>query len=211
MIKIISFLVFCTFASAMSTTKDYVIGSGSEFKYTGSNGENVKLSIYIAESTFNKLNVEYYFTTNGLLKTENWQQYALSKSDNGLAIEQGFNLTPEMKKPQIMDREFTEANNKGVKVDDFMFNKESDIEKYKIGYETLEVPAGSIKCTHYKKSRDKQIIDFWISDDAGAIGLVKLVSDGTSEQKYKIELTALLKNVKPKIDPKTAIMPARKK
>ena len=199
-------LIGLLISTSMSAgTKEYLVGSGSEFKFQGDQGENIKLSIYFTESSFTKLGVEYFFSTGGFLGVEAWQQYILGITDKGMSLEEGYLQSPEMKKPEIMTREFRENNDNGVKVEDFFFTKEADIEKFKLGMETIEVPAGSLLSSHYQKVRDKQVIDFWISDKAGAIGLVKLVSKGSKNQNYKIELLSLLKNVKAKIIPKNAV------
>lgn len=191
--------------SLYAGTKDYTVGSGSEFMFSGEKGEKINLSIYFTESSFTRLGVEYFFSTGSILGVEAWQQYILGINDKGLSMEEGYIQSPEMKKPEIMTKEFRENNVNGVKVEDFFFTKESEIEKYKIGMETLEVPAGAILSTHYRKQRAEQTVDFWISDKAGAIGLVKLVSKGSNDQNYKIELQSLLKNVKAKINPKQAV------
>lgn len=194
-------------SSLLAQTKEFTVGSGSEFKFNGEKGESINLSIYITESSFTKLGLEYFFSTGGLLGVEVWQQYILGITDKGLSLEQGYIQSPDMKKAEIMTKEFRENNENGVKVEDFFFAKEVEIEKYKIGIETLEVPAGSILTTHYQKKRAEQTVDFWISDKAGTIGLVKLVSKGLKDknQNYKIELQSLLKNVKAKINPKEAV------
>lgn len=186
-------------------TKEYIVGAGSEFKFTGDNGEKVSLSIYITESSFTKLGVEYFMSSGGFMGVQAWQQFILGISDNGLNMQEGYVLSAEMKAPEIMTKEFRENNQNGVQVEDFFFTKEADIEKFKIGVEKIEVPAGSITSTHYRKKRADQTVDFWISDKAGAIGLVKLVSAGGKTQNYKIELQSLITNVKPKIDPKKAV------
>ncbi len=186
-------------------TKEYTVGTGSEFQFTGENGENINLNIYITQSSFTKLGVEYFFASGGILGIKAWQQFIMGIGDKGLSLEEGYVMSPEMKQPEIMSKEFRENNEKGVKVEDFFFSKESEIEKFKIGMETIEVPAGQILTTHYQKKRSEQTVDFWISDKAGAIGLVKLVSKGLKDHNYKIELLSLLKNVKSKIDPIKAV------
>jgi hypothetical protein len=187
-------------------TKEYTVGSGSEFRFSGAPGENIRLSIYITESSFTKLGVEYFFSTGGILGQEVWQQFILGSSDKGLILEDGYVQSGDMKFPEMMTKDFRENNENGVKVEDFFFTKLSDIEKFKIGIETLEVPAGTVMATHYQKKRAEQIVDFWISDSAGALGLVKLISQGSKDknQNYKIELLSLIKNVKAKINPKDA-------
>jgi len=88
-----------------------------------------------------------------------------------------------------------------------MFSDEAQLDKFKVGLESVEVPAGKILCSHYRKARGDQTVDFWISDKAGAIGLVKLTSKGVNnkDHDFKLELLSLLKNVKPKINPKEAV------
>ncbi len=202
-------LIICLFLFSSFTlhagTKEYVVGSGSEFKFSGAKGEKVDLSIYITESSFTKLGVEYFLSSGGLLGVQAWQQFIMGINTNGMTLEQGYVQTPDMKVPEIMTKDFQMNNQNGVQVEDFFIRKESDIEKYKVGMETVEVPAGRILCTHYKKKRADQVVDFWISDKAGAIGLVKLVSVGTVDQSYTIELSSLLSNVKAKINPQVAV------
>lgn len=199
------FLIFLFSYSLLAGTREYIVGDGSEFKFLGEKGENIKLSIYFTESSFSKLGVEYFFSTDGLLGVEVWQQYILGITDKGMSLDEGYVQSSDMRKPEIMTKEFRENNEGGVKVEDFFFTKEAEIEKLKIGMETIEVPAGTILSAHYQKKRSEQVVDFWISDKAGAIGLVKLESKGSKNQNYKIELLSLLKNVKAKIVPKNAV------
>jgi hypothetical protein len=204
---IIIFLFILSFhsVSTFSGTKEYTVGTGSEFSFIQKNADPVKLFIYFTESSFSKLGIEYYFSSSGFMPVEAWQQFHLSISDTGLALDQGYVLSKEMSAPEIMTKEFRENNDKGVKVEDFFFSNLSEIEKYKIGTEQIEVPAGKITTTHYLKKRENQNVNFWISDKAGSVGLVKLVSDGNANQTYTIELVSLLKNVKAKINPKIAV------
>ncbi len=201
-------LLFCFIQITCAHAVEYIVGSGSEFKFIGSKGENVSLSIYVSESSFTKLGIEYFFSTSsGLMGMEVWQQFILGINNKSLSLDEGYILSSDMKRPEIMTRDFMNNNPDGVNVEDFFFSKNADIEKYKIGLEKVEVPAGSIFTTHYRKSKMGQTVDFWISDKAGAIGLVKLISKGSTnkDQDYTIELMSLLKNVKPKINPKEAV------
>jgi hypothetical protein len=183
----------------------YTVGTGSEFKFTPDQGESAALSIYITDSSFTKLGVEYFLSAGSFIKTELWQQFHLGLGQSVLTLDDGYILTAEMTKPEIMTKDFIGNHSDGVNVEDFFFSKGSAIEKFKIGIEKVEVPAGSITCTHYKRSNNGQSVDFWISDKAGDIGLVKLISKGNVNQNYKIELMSLLKNVKAKIDPLQAV------
>ncbi len=200
-------LFFAFVSTSIAGTKEYIPGTGSQFKFTSENGEKVNLSIYITESSFSKLGVEYFFSTSGIIQTQVWQQFIMGIADSGLSLDNGYVLSSDMKAPEIMTKEFRENNGNGVNVQDFFFSKSSEIEKFKIGTEKVEVPAGSITTTHYQKKRGDQTVDFWISDNAGAIGLVKLISKGkpNTNHNYQIELASLLKNVKPKINPKEAV------
>ena len=186
---------------------NYVVGEGSEFKMYSEKTEPVNLSIYVTESSFTKLGVEYYFAAGGIFGVEVWQQFGLGIQDKTLSLDEGYILSNNMKKTEIMTPEFLKNNKGGVQIEDFFFSKISEIEKFKIGIEKIEVPAGHITCTHYQKMRDDQTIDFWISDKAGAMGLVKLISQGKKDKKhnYRIELQALIKNVKAKINKKEAV------
>ena len=188
-------------------TKEYVVGTGSEFQLTAENEAKVTLSIYVTESSFTKLGIEYFFSTGGFLGVQAWQQYILGITSQGLSLEEGYIQSPEMKNPEIMTKAFRENNENGVQVEDFFFSKQADIDKYRIGIESIEVPAGTILSTHYQKKKDEQTVDFWIADKAGAIGLVKLISKGSKDKNhnYTIELISLLKNVKTKINPKNAV------
>jgi hypothetical protein len=205
--NLIIFSLFALVTATFAGTKEYIPGTGSEFKFTSENGEKVNLSIYITESSFSRLGVEYFFSTNGLIQTQVWQQFIMGIADSGLSLDNGYVLSSDMKVPEIMTKEFRENNDNGVNVQDFFFSQSSEIEKFKIGVEKIEVPAGSITTIRYQKKRGDQTVDFWISDKAGAIGLVKLVSKGkpNSNHNYKIELATLLKNVKAKINPKEAV------
>jgi hypothetical protein len=205
--KILLVIILILSTKIFAGTKEYIIGSGSSFNFRGADEQNINLSIYITSSSFTKLGVEYFFSTGSLIGIEAWQQYGMSVTDKGLTLDEGYIQSNDMKKPEIMTKDFLYNNDHGVKVDDFFFSKESEIEKYKIGLETIEVPAGTILANHYQKKRDEQIIDFWISDKAGAIGLVKLISKGTKDtnQNYTIELSTLLTRVKAKIDPAMAV------
>ena len=130
-----------------------------------------------------------------------WQQYQFKmKGNSPLEVIDGKILTSKFSKPQKMTNDVFSLN-KGVGVDQFLFSDKSDIEKFKVGQGVIEVPAGKVQATHYRKKRDGQVVDFWISDQVKPIGLVKLISKSSQnpKQNYAIELKSLLVNVKPKI------------
>lgn len=204
--KIKTFILFF-FISTFSMAADYVVGSGNKYQFKMKQGGSAELNIYISESSFSKLGVEYHFASQGLIQAQMWQQFIFKIIDRGpLMIESAYVKTPELPKPEALTSEYLHVN-KGVQVNDFMFTQRSEIEKFKIKNELLEVPAGEVVATHYRKKNNGQTIDFWISDEAGAIGLVKLVSSNPKniEQEYSIELKSLIKNVKRTINPNDAV------
>jgi hypothetical protein len=95
----------------------------------------------------------------------------------------------------------------GLQVNDFLFSNQAQLDKDKIGVETVEIAEGSTKATHYRTSRNGQTIDYWISDDAKPMGLVMLISKNPKkpEQNYGLELVNLMENVKAKILPEKAV------
>jgi hypothetical protein len=68
--------------------------------------------------------------------------------------------------------------------------------------ETIKVPAGSFKTKHYRdKMQSGATIDYWVSDGALPLGLVKMTGEGVpgSPGPMTMELTALGKDAKPTI------------
>ncbi|MFT6068242.1 MAG: hypothetical protein ACJAT2_000009 [Bacteriovoracaceae bacterium] len=197
-------IIFVAFVSQLGFAADtFTSGSGSEFSMK-SNGVTSKLNIYITESSFTRLGIEYYFETSGFIQKKMWQQFILGIHNDGpLSVEAAYVKTPELKKAEQLTSEYLNVN-KGVKLEQFFFSNKSQIDKYKVGSESIEVPAGNLQATHYRKKNNGQVVDFWISDKVKPIGLVKLSSKNPKvmEQNYEIELVSLLVNVKATIDPK---------
>jgi hypothetical protein len=201
------FLFILCFFTSFAFAHEYKVGSGNKYDFTMKSGAKAELNIYVSESSFSKLGIEYHFISKGLIQTQMWQQFIFKIVDKEpLAIEAGYVKTQELPSPETLTSDYLYVN-KGVQVNDFMFSKKSEIEKFKLKNELIEVAAGDVVATHYRKKNGGQTVDFWISDEAGAIGLVKLVSDNPQNpnQQYTIELKSLIKNVKPTIDPKKAV------
>ena len=177
-------------------------GSGSE--YTLKMQDSIaQLSIYITDKKKDFVNVEFHFGTSGLWISNMWQQFKLDiRQGSSIGISQGFIKTGKDKPVEKMIREQFELNT-GVQVHQFLFSEKTEIQKDFIGVETVELPAGTIQAEHYRKVSDGQTVDFWISSKVKPIGLVKLVSKSKikSTNNYSIELSSLLKNIKPAIDP----------
>ncbi len=204
--KIFFPFLFFFFLPLASFSNEYTVGTGAQYKFFGEQAVAVDLSIYISESSFNKLGIEYFFLAGGFLGVASWQQYILSMSTSGMNLQEGYIQSTDMKHPEKMNKEFLENNQDGVRLEDFLFFQGPQMEKYRLALETVEVPAGKILATHYRKKRDEQVVDFWIAEKVAPIGLVKLISSGIKDknQNYKIELSSLLKNVKIKINPANA-------
>lgn len=185
---------------------DFEPGSGSEF-IMHTEGQAVSLNIYVASRSSDSINVEMHFGAGGIIPVNMWQQFKFKLQDNApLSVTEGFIKTSESKNPEIMTKEFF-THDKNVQVEDFLFSKREDIEKFFVGNEQVEIPAGSIMTRHYRKTNNGQTVDFWIADSVGPISLVKLESksDVKKSANYKIELSSLLKNVKATIDPNKAV------
>ena len=181
-------------------------GSGAEYDFHY-NKQDAKLSIYIVDSSPKNVSVEFHFGTNTLWATNMWQQYKLDiREGASIGISEGYIKTEKNKSSEKMIKEQFSLNT-GVQIHQFLFADKKDIQKSFIGTETIELPAGTIKTDHYRKVSDGQTVDFWISSELRPIGLVKLISKSRIEEtnNYKIELSALLKNIKPAIEPKKAI------
>ena len=181
-------------------------GSGSQYIMSYGN-QKADLSIYITEVSSNSLSVEFHMGTNGLFSIDLWQQFAFEiKENKPINITSGLIMSKDTEFPEQMTSEFF-YQNKGVQVQDFLFQSEKSINKYFVGQELVELPAGSVMARHYRKEKEGQVIDFWIASDVKPISLVKLVSKSTKVESnnYVIELSSILKNVKASIDPKKAI------
>jgi hypothetical protein len=185
----------------------FEIGSGSQFIMNFS-GQKANLDIYVTAKSKKNLNIEFHMGTGGLFSTNIWQQFQFGVYKSGpVAIEAGYIQIGADNKPERMTSEFFHQN-RGVQVQDFLFSDKNKIEGDFIGDEMVEVPAGSLIAKHYRKIRDGQVIDFWIAKEVKPISLVRLISKSTKleSNNYSIELSALMKNVKPTIDPKKSIM-----
>lgn len=203
--------IFFLLAFAFSAFADsFVVGEGARYGINFSGDQSVvDLSIYIADKKNKDVSVEYHFaTTNSLIPIEMYQQFTFDTDikKNGYVIPRdGYVLTDLGKSPEILTSEYSKVQ-KGVQVGDFLFSDKSELDKFKIGVETLEFGGGTLQATHYRKQRDGQVVDFWISESAKPIGLVKLTSKGkTAAQNYELNIKSLLRNVKPAIDKSKAV------
>ncbi len=186
----------------------FVKGAGAKYIMKSGNIGKAYMAIYFAKSDPGHLAIEYYINSiDSIIPVKLWQQFTLARpADSGIKVVAGYILDEHLKKPQKMTSEHLKGT-EGVLIDDFLFKKRSELSKFLVAKEIVEVPAGSVQADHYRKNRNGQIVDFWISPKAGAMGLIKLISKGKkASQNYTLELLSLLKNVAAKIDPKKSIL-----
>jgi len=200
-------IIFILLYYSLSTyANDYTVGSGSEYKMVLNKSNTVHLAIYVSQSIFEKLGVEMYMKSNDMLSPEMWQQFIFKMDVGGnfpLKITEAYFQTSTLKIAERIPYEAMIRKQDGITLDNFFFTKQKEIDKDKIKDETIEVAAGQIKTTHYRKKRDGQTIDFWIAESIKPISLVKLVSTSSKkdENNYTIELTTLISGVRPHINP----------
>lgn len=201
-------ILLCGTANAADLNESFPEGKGSLYQLEVQGQKiPVNVSIYVAKSTKDSVSIEYFLSSReSLMPIEMWQQFEITPSTSGTKVTKGYVQTKELKNPETLTGEYLNGFD-GVKVNDFLFSDEKDINKNKVGVESVEVPAGKDEATHYRTVSGNQTIDYWISDSAKPIGLVKLVSKHPSDEKknYKLELTSLMKNVKAYIEPGKAV------
>lgn len=206
--KLFFAFLFSAQAIAADLSQSFPAGKGSLYQLEVK-GQNIPMdvSIYIASSSKDRVSIEYFISSReSLIPVEMWQQFEIAPSSGGSKVTKGYVQTKELKNPETLTGDYLNGFD-GVKVNDFLFSTESELNKNKIGIEEVEVPAGKDKATHYRTVAAGQTIDYWISDEAKPIGLVKLTSKHATDPKknYSLALTSLMKNVKPYIDPAKAV------
>lgn len=193
---------------AQNLSQSFPAGSGATYKILmKSDPTPIKLSLYIAGTRVDSVNVEYFMETEGLFSMQLWQQFEVAVNSSGPAvIKKGYLQSKELPKPEIIPASHLAGAEGGIQVNDFLFSDKKKLEKLKIADETLEIAAGTTKATHYRTSNNGQTVDFWLSDDAKPLGLVMLTSKSDIPSKnYTLELTSLIANVKAKINPENAV------
>jgi hypothetical protein len=205
---LITLLLLSQSLFANSLKDKFPVGSGSNYKMEmAAGGGSIQVGIYVASNSSSTVNIEYFIESQaGLIPISMWQQFEIDLvAGFGAKIKTGYVKTKELPKPEIMTSEYL-VGGSGVQVNDFLFNDPKALEKNKVGNETIQISAGETKSTHYRTSNNGQTIDYWISDEAKPIGLVKLTSKGKeANQNYSLELVGLMRNVKPMIDPRSAV------
>ncbi|MEI8345916.1 MAG: hypothetical protein WCG27_00505 [Pseudomonadota bacterium] len=190
-------------------SKTFQNGTGNQYKIYFKDGGEVNLAIYVAYSDKESIALEYYLEESQVKSVRLWKYFTLKKAATGpTTILNGYLLLPEMNGvPEIMEAKHWQGQD-GLSLNNFLLNNPEQLKKIKVGEEEITIPAGKVKAIHYrhKQANENQQLDFWISDEAKPIGLVKLVSEGKkSDANYSIMLTSMIKNITPTIDPKKAV------
>ena len=204
----LTLLVFPLSVLAENLSVSFPAGSGSAYKIKmNQDSTPVYLSLYIASTRVDSVHVEYFMETKGLSSIQMWQQFEIGITDKGSEVRSGYVQTNELPKPEQMPKEYLQGALGGIEMNNYLFLKNAEIDKYKIGTEIVEIAAGTTQAVHYRMQKNGQTLDYWISDDAKPIGLVMLVSknEKNPNQNYSLELTHLINNIKPKIIPEKAV------
>lgn len=177
------------------------VGTGSLFTATLAN-KKLDLFVYITKVENKALFVEFHYSDSKGYKT--WQHYHLKKLDEKLSLVKVLLKESLESEARLIEKGKLEINKgEGFPLYEFLFRSPKSIEKNLIGYEVVQLAAGTVNARRYRKRKNGQIIDFWINDQVKPITLVKLVSRGTksTSQNYSLELKSLIKNVSAQIDP----------
>jgi hypothetical protein len=191
---------------ASSFTDVYKVGSGSTYFMKSKSGADAHVSIYTASKTDKSLNVEYFVeSVNTFIPSRLWQQFKLVREGSGpLKMTEGYIQKDSAAHPEKMEAKHLEGK-EGVKTTDFLFSTFEQINQYLINKEKVKVPAGSLEANRYKLTSNGQTIEFWIAENQSPMVLVKLISTGSkAPHNYELQLTTLVKNVAPKIEPSKA-------
>lgn len=203
------FLILSVNTLAESISQNFPAGYGASYRIKIKKESNpINLSIYVAGTKVDSVNVEYFMETKSIFPIQVWQQFEIGINEKATVdIKKGFILTKDLSIPEIIPIEYLKGVSGGIQVSNFLFRDKAQLNKDKIGEEIVEIAAGTTKATHYRTSSNGQTIDYWISFNAKPIGLVMLISksEKNEHQNYAIELTNLIENVKPKINPENAV------
>ena len=201
-------VIFSSFSYGQNLSQSFPAGKGSTYKIKMRQDTTpIFLSLYVAGTRVDSVHIEYFMETKSILPVQMWQQFEIGVTSSGAEVRKGYVLTKELSQPEIIPADYLKGAGGGIQVNDFLFANKAQLDKDKIGEETVEIAAGTTKATHYRAKSNGQTVDYWISDDAKPMGLVMLVSksDKSENQNYSLELTGLMENVKAKILPEKAV------
>ncbi len=184
----------------------YQIGSGATYNLALSSG-NSDVTIGFVEQTAQKLVVEIAMKSSGEndgLNATMLQQFQLGLVGGKIQILKGIMKIPMIEKPQILPAEYLEGFS-GVQVKSFLIGSSKDIDGKKVGEEAISAGGKTYQTTHYRHVENGQTIDYWISDAAKPMGLIKIESSGSSQsQNYKMTLKNSVSGVTTQINERDA-------
>ncbi|MEW6055106.1 MAG: hypothetical protein AB1540_00705 [Bdellovibrionota bacterium] len=191
-------------AKPKSIAESFPPGSGSKFLLSMADGTSANLIISIASSSSSRVAVEYYFSSTDA-PIELWQQFIIEGAGTArLRVAEGYIYAKELKHPERIPKDHLTGIDE-TEINEFLFSTSIQSAEFRVGEDVVQVPAGQVSAKRFKKQREGATLEYWISEQASPLGLVKLVSKGPKpEQNYTIVLGSLVKNVKPKIDPSAA-------
>lgn len=185
----------------------FVPGDGARYALT-LQGSAVELSVIIARQQGRTVSVEYHLASqDGVMPMALWQQFVLDVPPRGApTLVEGYLLQANGGAPEKIPADILQKGDPSAMLGGLLLRDAADLHAMKVGEEAVDVPAGRVKAVHFRKVQGNRTLDFWISDEARPLGLVKLVSSGKApNDNYHLELDALLKNVAPRIDPRIAV------
>ncbi len=162
------------------TLPKYEVGSGNKYQLTL--GKDVsEVTIAFVESTADKVVVEIFMdskTDSSKLGVKMWQQFQLGLVKGKVGITKGILKIPQIGKSQILPAEYLQGYS-GVQMKSFLIGSAGEMSGKKIGTEKITADGKTFECTHYRQGENSQTVDYWVSDDAKPVGLVKLSSAGS--------------------------------
>ncbi len=192
--------------SLASMAKDQ--GGGSRFKmhFQGSTSD-MHVGLIKVDPAAGKVVLEVFAKAD--FTEPMWQQFIISMKAERPAIEAGY-VQVGSRSPMTLTAQHL-AGTESLDVNMFLLTeaelrdgKQKNIQR--VGQEKITIPAGTVLSTRYKVERPDQKLEFWISDEARPIGLIRLVSTGKkTEQNYRLELEELLSGLAAKINPTKAV------
>lgn len=183
-------------------------GNGSRFKMqVQGSAYDLQVGLVKVDQGAGLVTVEVFAASQ--LADPLWQQFTLSARGDRLQVEAGYIQMGSRAPMKLQANHLAGTGN--VEVSLFLLS-EAELRggamggMKRLGQETITIPAGTVACDHYRLERPEQHLEFWISDKASPIGLVRLISAGKKPtDNYRLELEELLSGIAAKIDPGKAV------
>ena len=183
-------------------------GNGSRFKmYNEGNTYDLQVGLIRVDTSAGRVVIEVF--AESMMSDPLWQQFRLSAKGSRPTVEAGYIQVGNQAPMRLPDTLLSGMGNLDMS---FFLLSEAELQSNakkdgpkSLGQEKLQTPAGAVTCSHFRLERSGQQLDFWVSDAARPIGLVRMVSVGKKpNDNYKLELQELLSGIAAKIDPAKA-------